>query len=395
MSTWVLLAAAGKGLRCDPSGATPKQFLSFEGAPLFWHSARTFARVAGIAGIVFIFPPEGNPDEHARILDELDAGRRLGLERRLTRGGATRQESVRNGLAALPPDCRRVLVHDAARPFVDAPLIVRILEALDAGDKAVVPGLPITDTVKLVDDAGLVAGTPERARLRAVQTPQGFDRVTLGRAHEAATDAAATDDAALVEALGVPVCIVEGAEANRKITSSADLALLEEKETPMRLCCGFGYDVHRYGGDRPFILGGVPIPTDIRVQAHSDGDTLLHALMDALLGCIGGGDIGGMFPDSDPQYAGISSGLLLAEVRERCLLAGLDLHHVDITIVAQTPRIAPHRELLAKNIATLLHLPARAVNIKATTEEGLGFTGEKKGIKVTAQVIGKIPAQDR
>ncbi len=395
MSTWVLLAAAGKGLRCDPSGATPKQFLSFEGAPLFWHSARVFARVAGITGIVFIFPPEGNSNDYARMLDELDAGRRLGLERRLTRGGATRQESVRNGLAALPPDCRRVLVHDAARPFVDAPLVVRILDALDAGHKAVVPGLPVTDTVKLVDDAGLVAGTPERARLRAVQTPQGFDRTTLGRAHAAATDAAATDDAALVEALGVPVCIVEGAETNRKITSPADLALLEEKETPMRLCCGFGYDVHRYGGERPFILGGVPIPTDIRVQAHSDGDTLLHALMDALLGCIGGGDIGGMFPDSDPKYAGISSGLLLAEVRERCLLAGLDLQHVDITLVAQTPRIAPHRELIAKNIATLLHLPPRAVNVKATTEEGLGFTGEKKGIKATAQVIGKIPAQDR
>ena len=117
--------------------------------------------------------------------------------------------------------------------------------------------------------------------------------------------------------------------------------------------------------------------------------------MDALLGCIGGGDIGGMFPDSDPKFTGISGGLLLAEVRERCLLAGLDLHHVDITIVAQTPRIAPHRELIAKNIATLLHLPGRAVNVKATTEEGLGFTGEKKGIKVMAQVIGKIPAQDR
>jgi 2-C-methyl-D-erythritol 4-phosphate cytidylyltransferase/2-C-methyl-D-erythritol 2,4-cyclodiphosphate synthase len=395
MSTWVLLAAAGKGLRLDPSGATPKQFLDFEGVPLFWHSAQVFARVAGIAGIVFIFPPEGDPDDYARMLDALDAGRKLGLERRVTFGGATRQESVRNGLADLPPDCRRVLVHDAARPFIDAPLIVRILEALDAGHKAVVPGLPVTDTVKLVDDAGLVAGTPERARLRAVQTPQGFDRVTLGRAHEAATNATATDDAALVEALGVPVCIVEGAETNRKITSPADRALLEAKETPMRLCCGFGYDVHRYGGERPFILGGVPIPTDIRVQAHSDGDTLLHALMDALLGCIGGGDIGGMFPDSDPKFTGISGGLLLAEVRERCLLAGLDLHHVDITIVAQTPRIAPHRELIAKNIATLLHLPGRAVNVKATTEEGLGFTGEKKGIKVMAQVIGKIPAQDR
>ncbi len=397
MSVWALLAAAGKGLRLDPSGATPKQFMEFQGVPLFWHSALAFARVAGISGIVFVFPPDGSPDEYTRLLDELDAGRTLGLERRIALGGSTRQESVRNGLAVLPPNCRRVLVHDAARPFADTSLIVRVLDALAAGHEAVIPGLPLTDTVKSLDDAGLVAATPERARLRAVQTPQGFDRAVLLRAHEAAAHTAATDDAALVEALGLPVLVVDGAEGNRKITTPGDLAILEagHKEMDMRLCCGFGYDVHRYGGDRPFILGGVPIPTDIRIQAHSDGDTLFHALMDALLGCIGGGDIGGMFPDSDPNYAGISSGLLLAEVRERCLRAGLELHHADITITAQAPRIAPHRELIAKNVATLLHLPPQSVNVKATTEEGLGFTGEKKGIKVMAQVVGKIPAQGR
>ncbi len=396
MSTWVLLAAAGRGLRLDPSGATPKQFLEFQGVPLFWHSARAFARVAGIAGIVFVFPSDGEPEAYARMLDGLEAGGRLGLERLIALGGATRQDSVRNGLAALPPLCRRVLVHDAARPFAGAPLIVRILDALSAGHPAVIPGLAVTDTVKEVDAAGQVTATPERSRLRAVQTPQGFAREILLRAHASAGDSGATDDAALVEALGLPVLVVSGDEANRKITGPADLALLAgDKEKSMRLCCGFGYDVHRYGGDRPFVLGGVPVPTEICVRAHSDGDTLLHALMDALLGCIGGGDIGGMFPDTEPKYAGISSGLLLAEVRERCLEAGLELDHVDITIVAQTPRIAPHRELIAKNVATLLHLPAQAVNVKATTEERLGFTGEKKGIKVMAQVIGRVPAQGR
>lgn len=429
MNPWAILLAAGKSSRLTEHGfQTPKQFLPLDGKPLFWRSAETLSRLAPLRGIVFVMPPASTGDEadareihlyYENLIEELEQGlpgKSLGLAWKVSLGGILRQGSVYNGLRVLPQDCSAVLVHDSARPFATASLFMRVLEPVQAGRPAAIPGIAVSDTIKSVtpalatergicDDprdtagAALVSQTHDRASLRAVQTPQAFLAAPLLRAHERAIREGweVTDDAALMEREGHPVLVVAGEETNCKITNPADLALLEPAKEPFMSgripCTGFGYDVHRYDGDRPFILGGVPIACDVKVAAHSDGDTLLHALMDAMLGCIGGGDIGSLFPDSDPAFEKASSGMLLAEVRERCLLHGLEIHHVDLTVIAQVPRIAPHRQNIAANVTKLLHLPPARVNVKATTEERLGFTGEKKGIKAVAVVTGSLPSQ--
>ena len=402
MHCWTIIAAGGHGTRlASPEGA-PKQFLSWRGLPLFWHAALPFTRLARVKGIVFVFPDEFLEEARGDI-----AGRMRreapGLPWLAVAGGASRQESVHAGISALPRECECALIHDAARPFVSPALANRVLDGLEGGEAAVIPGIAVTDTIKEVDAAGHVQATHERASLRAVQTPQGFRLDALRAGHEQAKREGwtVTDDAALLERSGFPVRIVPGEETNRKITTPADLALLGGdggKESDMHLpaflpCTGFGYDVHRYGGTRPFVLGGIPIATDIGVSAHSDGDTLLHALTDALLGCIGQGDIGTLFPDTDPACDGLSSGVMLAEALRRFEQEGLILCQTDLTIVAQVPKIAPHRENIRRNVATLLRLAPERVGLKATTEEKLGFTGEKQGIKAYAVVSALRPTR--
>ena len=383
----------------------PKQFTAMRGLPLYWHATLPFTRTARVRGLVFVFP-EAFQTQAREEITALMAQDAPGLPWLCVTGGKTRQESVACGLAALPKDCDTVLVHDAARPFVTPLLINRVLDALAQGHSGVVPGLPLADTIKEVDAHNLVNATPDRERLRAVQTPQGFSLHHLRACHRLAQEQGitATDDAALLERYADPgqsshaVLVVEGDPANRKITTPDDMALLHEGPVPgassaMQYypCVGFGYDVHRYGGSRPFVLGGVSIPTDITVEAHSDGDVLLHALADALLGAIGAGDIGLVFPDTDPAFDNANSGMLLAEVRRMAQKAGLRLTHADMTVVAQIPKVGPHRDQIAKNVAALLGLPVQRVNVKATTEEKLGFTGTKQGIKAYAVVTGMMP----
>ncbi len=397
MHCWAVIAAGGQGLRCAaPGQSAPKQFAPWQGVPLYWHSVRVFARVARLRGIVLVFPAAFLQATHEELLC-LAREEGISLPLHVAAGGAARQESVSNGLAALPAVCDTVLVHDAARPFVTPALINRVLDALADGHPGVIPGIPVTDTVKEVDAALQVRTTPDRSTLRAVQTPQGFALPVLRACHAAASGKSATDDASLLERHGHPVLLVEGDPANRKITTPEDLAALAVKTSPEQNMfriprVGFGYDVHRYGGSRPLKLGGVPIPTDVTVSAHSDGDVLLHALADAILGCLGAGDIGQHFPDSDAAYDNASSGMLLAEVLRKAVQSNLTLHHADCTVVAQTPKIAPYRERIAKSIASLLHLPPESVNVKATTEERLGFTGEKLGIKAYAVVTASSAA---
>lgn len=387
---WAIVLAAGSGSRlAAATRGRPKQFLLWEGAPLYWRSAQVFAQSGAVGGIVLVFPEASLAAESGRIA-ALSAGDDLGVPWCAVAGGPERQDSVRLGLAAVPRKVRQVLVHDAARPFVSAALVRRICAALAEGAPAVIPGLPVTDTIKLVDEAApeLAAGTPPRALLRAVQTPQGFDAALLREAHDRvrAGEAPATDDAALVEALGMPVRIIPGEAENVKITNPEDLALLRREARPPLPCNGLGYDVHRYGGGRPLRLGGVEIPGAPGIFAHSDGDVLLHALMDAILGCAALGDIGQHFPDSDPAFDGISSAILLDRVLELAAGVCVRLCHVDLTVVAQKPRLAPWREEIRNNVAALLGLGRQAVNLKATTEEGLGFTGRVEGIKAWALV---------
>lgn len=394
MNLWTILLAAGSGSRMAAAGAPrKKQFLDAGGEPVFWKSARAFSRTAGIEGMVFVLPPDEFEAVSAEIA-RLDARSPLGLAWKTAPGGERRQDSLENALAALPRQCTHVLVHDAARCFVTPAVIARVADALRQGADAVVPAVPVKDTIKEVRE-GVVTATPDRSRLMAVQTPQGVSLAVLreGFAKARSESATVTDDASLAEALGLPVRVVEGSEDNVKITTPEDLRLLGRQNAPVALPrVGFGYDVHRYESpeapdpekSRPMVLGCTPIPGAPRVLAHSDGDVLLHALADALLGCLGQGDIGTHFPDSDPAFSGVASSILVSEVLAKFRPAGLTLVHADLTIVAQIPKIGPHREHIRRNVAGLLGLPEQRVNVKATTEEKLGFTGEKKGVKAYA-----------
>jgi 2-C-methyl-D-erythritol 4-phosphate cytidylyltransferase/2-C-methyl-D-erythritol 2,4-cyclodiphosphate synthase len=324
-------------------------------------------------------------------------------------GGATRAASVRNGLDALPSECSLVLVHDAARPLVSAELISRVVEAT-AQTGGAVPGLPLSDTVKRVDGDGLVRatiprtetfGTETLAGLTAVQTPQGARVVLLRDAYRRFDFAHAepTDEASLLEAIGAPVKVVPGDVINIKITRPEDIALAERllnvdsgsasRESEKKeagsgeIRTGFGYDVHAFAAPeagRQLFLGGVAIPHDRGLEGHSDADVLLHAVCDALLGAASLGDIGILFPNTDDTYKGISSLRLLAIVGERLARAGWRIVNIDATVVAEAPRLMPHRAAMQQAMAACLGLEADRVSVKATTSEKMGFVGRQEGI---------------
>lgn len=403
-STWAVILAAGSGTRmAQACGGVRKQFLDYQGLPLFWHSARALARVAPLGGLVFVFPPEELEASTERIR-QLGV-ESLGLPWRVAPGGARRQDSVCNGLSALPPQCGRVLIHDSARPFASASLSVRLLQALDNGALGAIPVLPVTDTIKRIAGTsgdGTVVETLRRAELAAVQTPQAFVLAPLVAAHRRALEENwdVTDDASLLELAGQAVHTVLGEPGNVKITNPEDLRMLEDAARHPVPVTGFGYDVHAYAREgysgsqpaRPLILGGVPIPGGARVLAHSDGDVLLHAITDAVLGAAGLGDIGQLFPDNDPAFDNAVSSLLLAEALRIAGQKGLTLVHADLTVIAQVPRLGPHREAIRANVAELLGLPQARVGLKFTTEERLGFTGRKEGLKAVAVVSGHVAA---
>jgi 2-C-methyl-D-erythritol 4-phosphate cytidylyltransferase/2-C-methyl-D-erythritol 2,4-cyclodiphosphate synthase len=394
---WGIVLAAGQGSRLHKAGVTEKkQFLTYRSLPLFWHSVITLARVPTLRGVVLVFPEEDLQQARNTVHDLIRA-EDPGIEVLCTTGGERRQDSVFQGLTALPARCDLVLVHDAARPFLTPALVSRLLQGLTDDTRGVIPGIPVTDTVKLVDNDGGVEHTPDRSRLAAVQTPQLFPVSVLRKAHETAIrkEWNVTDDAALLEQLSLRVRVVRGEESNIKITTPEDLFLLKESQVRVPVpCTGFGYDVHKYGGPRPMVLGGIPIAGGPGIFAHSDGDVLLHALIDGLLGCLGKGDIGDHFPDSDNAYEGMASGILLDRVMELVRQSSMTLTHIDLTLIAQIPRLGPHKQAIAKNVARLLELPSERVNVKATTEEGLGFTGTRQGIKAVAVVSATRPEND-
>ncbi|HJD97713.1 2-C-methyl-D-erythritol 4-phosphate cytidylyltransferase [Mailhella massiliensis] len=385
---WGVILAAGQGTRmAEATGGKAKQFLPYKGAPLWWSSAKAMAASPLVHGLVLVFP-EGRLEEAREEALRLNGIHSCGVPFLFAEGGARRQDSVRRGLEALPGSCEKVLVHDGARPFVSTALVTKLALSLDEeGLAGAVPGLAVTDTVKETDAAGLITRTPPRETLRAVQTPQAFFAEELRAAHARAEKEGwlVTDDASLMERCGKRVRVVEGEARNVKITKPEDLALLAPASAPLP-CCGYGYDVHAYGGNRPLMLGGVEIGGEYLIHAHSDGDVLLHALMDAVLGCFGGGDIGRLFPDNDPAFENIPSSVLLDHVLTLAAEAGVRLVHADLTVVAQKPKIAPHAEAVRRNLSRLLGLPPDHIGFKATTEEKLGFTGELKGIKAVALV---------
>lgn len=305
-------------------------------------------------------------------------------------GGASRQESVRCGLESLaeePPE--RVLIHDAARPFVGSELITRVLAALDDAPGAV-PALPVADTLKRGDaDGRRVLATVERTGLWRAQTPQGFHFAAILAAHRQRIGGGYSDDAAVAEAAGLAVAIVRGDENNIKMTSQQDLQRAERwlaggAETRT----GLGFDVHRFAPGDQVTLGGIPIPCHARLSGHSDADVALHALSDALFGAIGAGDIGQHFPPGDPRWKDAPSEVFVRRAAELVAATGGRIVNIDLTLICERPKIGPHRAAMIERIAAILGIDAERVGVKATTTETLGFTGREEGI--AAQAVATV-----
>jgi 2-C-methyl-D-erythritol 4-phosphate cytidylyltransferase / 2-C-methyl-D-erythritol 2,4-cyclodiphosphate synthase len=376
-----LIVASGRGQRFGAE--RPKQYQQLAGRPVLRHSLERFRshpRVGRVRAVI-----------HAQDRELYDAAAR-GLELlEPAEGGATRQDSVRLGLESLraaPPEL--VLIHDGVRPLIDAALIDRVLDGL-AEHAAVLPALPVTDTLKLVSGGG-VRGTVERQGLYRAQTPQGFVYDRILAAHRAAAGAELTDDTAVAEALGLAVAVVAGDEANLKITDPADLARAERLLTgALQPRTGLGFDVHRLAAGEGLVLLGVRLPEPLRLIGHSDADVGLHAITDALLGTLGAGDIGSHFPPSDARWAGADSALFLRHARQLIAAAGGRIEHVDVTLICERPKIGPHRAAMVARLAELLVLPAARVSVKATTTERLGFIGRGEGIAAQAVATVSLP----
>ncbi|KTE21978.1 2-C-methyl-D-erythritol 4-phosphate cytidylyltransferase [Sphingopyxis sp. H050] len=307
--------------------------------------------------------------------------------------GVERQQSVGNALQALDgwEDEALVLVHDAARPGLTADVIDRLLAALETAEAAI-PTLPVPDT--LVEQAHGEAGeVVDRSALARVQTPQAFRLGTLRRAHLAAVEAAATDDAQLVRRLGIAVAAVPGDARLHKLTYAEDMAILAGLlgTGTMRTAVGMGYDVHRLVAGKPLWIGGIEIEHSHGLEGHSDADVALHAITDAILGALADGDIGDHFPPSDPQWRGAASHRFLAFAGGRVAARGGRLAHVDLTIIAEAPKIGPHRPAIRARIAEILAIPVERVSVKATTTERLGFTGRREGIAAQAVATLELP----
>lgn len=376
-----ILLAGGQGVRAG--FARPKQLENLGGKPVLRWSLDALTDYPGVSGGVLV----ANHDVMAAI-PPLPEGW-ISAD-----PGAERQQSVANALDALSDwaDDALVLVHDAARPGVDAAVIDRLLAALDDAEAAI-PVLPVPDT--LVEVANGAAGdVVARDRLARVQTPQAFRLGTLRRAHAEAAGAAATDDAQLVRGLGVTVATVEGVARLHKLTYAEDMAILHGLlgiSDMMRTAVGMGYDVHRLVEGKPLWLGGIEIAHSHGLEGHSDADVGLHALTDAILGALGDGDIGDHFPPSDPQWRGAASHHFLSFAGERVAANGGRIGHLDLTIIAEAPRIGPHRVAIRDRIAEILAIPAGRVSVKATTTERLGFTGRREGISAQAVATIQLP----
>jgi 2-C-methyl-D-erythritol 4-phosphate cytidylyltransferase/2-C-methyl-D-erythritol 2,4-cyclodiphosphate synthase len=381
-SIYALVLAAGRGSRFG--GALPKQYLPLGGISVLRHAVSAFAAHPRVTGVLVAIRPEDRAEYDAALagLDLLPP----------VPGGAERQDSVRLGLEALAEhQPSMVLIHDGARPFPDARLIGRVVDALDS-TPAAIPGLPLGDTIKRVAD-GHIRETVDRTGLWRVQTPQGFHFDALLAAHRAAAGQALTDDAAVIEAAGIAPVIVAGSEENLKITTAQDLAAAERliavRQGDIRV--GQGFDVHPFGPGDHIMVCGVAVPHEQGLVGHSDADVGLHALTDAVLGAIGAGDIGMHFPPSDPHWKGASSDRFLAHAAGLVRAKGGSIAALDVTIICERPRIGPHRAAMVARVADIVGLTADQVSVKATTTERLGFTGRGEGIAAQAVATVRLP----
>lgn len=392
-----IITAAGSGSRMKNS--LPKQFIELAGVPVFVHTVRVFQQLPEMAAIILVVPAE-----HLELTERLAARCQLSTSPRTIRiikGGLTRQESVKNGLNALPAEIEVVAVHDGVRPFVSVELIRDCLQAaIKSG--AAMAAVPVKDTLKSVAAGKTVASTVARDGLWQAQTPQAARVSLLKEAYAAAErdNFTGTDEASLLERIKQAVAIIQGSEKNIKITSQEDLVLAEaiimhdkDGKNSLNLSdnirIGQGFDAHCLVAGRPLILGGVRIPHPRGLLGHSDADVLTHALCDAILGAIGAGDIGRHFPDTDPRFKDADSLELLAGVMAMAEADGYELVNADITVLAQEPKLSAHFPAMRKKLAGACKVGERFINLKATTTEKLGFVGREEGIAAQAVVLLK------
>lgn len=383
--TAAIIVAAGRGVRAG--GGVPKQYRMLGGVPVLRRTVETFARHSGIDALVVVI----NPDDAAFAHDALGD-----IEAALVPGGETRTASVRAGLAALPADTDLVLIHDAARPLVSGAVIGRVMGALESSDGAL-PVLPVSDALWRGTDREADAAV-DRSGLYRAQTPQGFRLQALKAAYDRLPpDAAMADDAEVARAGGLAVALAEGAEENFKLTLASDFERAEQILSSGETVTATGFDVHRLEPADHMMLCGVRVEEGLGLVGHSDADAGLHAITDALLGAIAAGDIGQHFPPSDPQWRGASSDQFLRHAAGLARSAGADVRHVDVTLICERPKVSKYRDAMRARIAEILEIPLSRVSVKATTTEGLGFTGRREGLAAQANVtvrrgVGALPA---
>ncbi len=370
----VLIVAAGKGERAGMG--LPKQYESLAGEPMLRRTVRAFAGLP-----VQVVIGQGQQELAGRALAGLD------LPAPVT-GGATRQESVRLGLDALAqqaPDF--VLIHDAARPLISREVIDAVVKALENGADGALPMVAASDTLRRREGDGRWTIVP-RENLYRAQTPQGFVYAKIAAAHRAHAAQDVTDDVALAELAGMRIEMVEGEEKNIKVTRKEDFALAESFLGVGDVRTATGYDVHKFTDGDHIWLCGLKVPHSHGLEGHSDADVGLHAITDALLGCIGEGDIGQHFPPTDERWRGAASWKFLDHAASLVRAKGGVINHVDVTLICERPKVGPHRDAMKARIAEILNIDTSRVSVKATTTEGLGFTGRREGI--AAQAIATV-----
>ncbi len=383
MRTVAIIPAGGVGKRLKAQRA--KQYLLLDDVPVLVHTLKVFQQAKVIDEIILVLPPDDVASAQEQLINK------YGLTKitAVVAGGKERQDSVRNGFAAITGECDIVVIHDAVRPFVTKEMINQVVAAVKSFEAASV-GVKAKDTIKETKKDNLVAATIPRQNLWLTQTPQAFKFDLLKKAYTAAyrDKYYGTDDASLVERIGAKVIMIEGCYENIKITTPEDLilaeALMKKKSGEMNFRNGFGYDIHRFAKGRRLILGGVEIPFDRGLQGHSDADALIHAICDALLGASGCGDIGRHFPDTDSAYKDISSIILLKRVKKIIAEKGFSINNIDATVIMEKPKLAPYATQIVSNIARALDITETSVNIKAKTNESIGFIGRNEGVAVFA-----------
>jgi 2-C-methyl-D-erythritol 4-phosphate cytidylyltransferase/2-C-methyl-D-erythritol 2,4-cyclodiphosphate synthase len=385
MTVAALILAGGRGTRAG--GGIPKQYREIGGISVLRRAIDCFVDCPAVELIRVVIHADDQELYRAAIagLDILPP----------VIGGVERHLSAVNGLESLPDlGTDIVLIHDAARPFVDRGMIERVIAAL-ADAAGAIPALPVSDTLKRVaptDD--LIEQTVDRAGLWRAQTPQGFRFKAILQAHGQRDNDLPTDDAAVMEEAGMLVCVVDGDERNIKVTTEADFTRAEQmlEKRRMQTRVGTGFDVHKLGPGDGVTLCGVMIPCDMSLIGHSDADVALHALTDALLGAVGCGDIGLHFPPSDPQWKGAASHIFVESAAASIRKAGGSIVNIDVTIIGEHPKVGPYREEMRAKVAGFLEIPLDRVNIKATTTERLGFTGRGEGFAAQAIASIEVPA---